>query len=150
MISKINQEKVRKFYDVVAKMQTKRNREMGLLVVERETLGDIAALALNSNLVTSIELSRESDLENVINQMADAVRQGRIILIRLYDFLDPKIYNQLFLLTKDGHMEYPHLEERVFVDAADSTLLILLATDADLEKLNYPNILQLAGVVERL
>ena len=75
---------------------------------------------------------------------------GRIALIRLREYLDPKIYNQLYLLAQDGHMEYPRLEERVFVDAVKEARVIIVSTDAELEKLNYSNIFDLTAVVERV
>lgn len=150
MISKVNQEKVKKFFTVVSVMQNVRQRVIGLLVLKKENLSDIAALAPNSNLVTSIELSSEIAAEDVVEQMADAMRTGRIALMRLHEYLDPKIYNQLFLLSQDGHMEYPHLEERIFVDAKDNAHVLLLSTDAELEKCNYSNLLDLVGIVERL
>ena len=107
-------------------------------------------LAPNSNLVTVIDLQKETDAEEVIGQLADAMRAGRVALIRLYKYLDPKIYNQLYLLAQDGHMEYPHLQERVFVDAVKDARVIIVSTDAELEELNYSNIFDLAGVVERI
>jgi hypothetical protein len=150
MISKINQRKVSNFYNVVAGMQISRNKTIGLLVIKKEELSDISALAVNSNLVTIIDLTKESDAEQTINQLADDMRVGRIALMRIHDYLDPKIYNQLFLLAKDGHMEYPRLEERVFVDAAQNAQVILVSTDAELEKLNYFNIFDIVGIAERL
>ena len=56
--------------------------------------------------------------------------------MRIHDYLDQKFIIN-FLLAKDGHMEYPRLEERVFVDAAKNAQIILVSTDAELEKLNY-------------
>jgi len=150
MISKTNQEKVRKFFETVDIMQTPRAREVGLLVVKRENLSDISSLAPNSNLVTVIDLNDEMDVESAVHQLADAMRAGRVALLRIYDYLDPKIYNQLHLLAKAGRMEYPKLEERIFVDAAKGAQVILIATDANLEKLNYQNIFDIAGVTERL
>ena len=149
MISEINQQKVSKFYNVVAGMQTPGNKTIGLLVIKKEELGDISTLAVNSNLVTIIDLTKESDAEQIINQLADDMRIGRIVLMRIHDYLDPKIYNQLFLLAKNGHMEYPRLGERVFADAAKNAQVILVSTDAELEKLNYPNIFDMVGIVER-
>ncbi len=150
MISKTNQEKVRNFYKVVSEMQTPRNRELGLLVIKKEELGDLTALAPNSNLVTTIDLTPEFSSEEAISQLADAMKSGRVVLMRIHEYLDPKIYNQLFLLAQDGHMEYPHLEERIFVDSAISAQVILVSTDKELEKINYPNILNIVGLVERL
>lgn len=150
MIGQTAQEKVKKFYQVVAGLQTERKKEIGLLVVKKELFSDVAALAPNSNLVTVMDLKKEFDSQEVINQLADDMRAGRVSLIRLHDYLDSKIYNQLFLFARDGHMEYPRLEERIFVDAAKNAQIILVSTDAELEKLNYSNIFDIVGIVERL
>lgn len=150
MLTKPNQEKVQKFYEVVTKMQFPPAKEIGMIIIKKETLADISALAPNSNLVTSFELNRETDAQEAVEQLADALKAGRIALIRLHDWLDPKIYNQLYLLSKNGRMEFPRLEERVFVDAPKEALVILVSTDEELEKLNYENIFDLVGPVLRL
>jgi len=150
MIGAKTEEKVKNFYKLAAAMQSARQKEPALLVVKKESLSDICALAPSANLLTVIELGEDSDAEEVIEQMADAMISGRTVLLCLHKYLDPKIYNQIYLLAQDGHMEYPRLEERVFVDAKKESRIIIMSTDAELEKLNYRNILDLAGVVERL
>jgi len=150
MINKTTEEKIKKFYKVVDGVQGSKKKELAILVVKKVNLGDVAALAPNSNLVTTIDLTAETDADEVIGQLADAMRAGRIALIRLREYLDPKIYNQLYLLAQDGHMEYPRLEERVFVDAVKEARVIIVSTDAELEKLNYSNIFDLTAVVERV
>jgi hypothetical protein len=47
-------------------------------------------------------------------------------------------------------MEYPRLEERIFVQATKEAVIILVSTDRELEKLNYDNLFDLVGLVERL
>ncbi len=100
--------------------------------------------------MTSFDLTRETDAEEAIEQLAETMKAGRIALIRLHDWLDPKIYNQLYLLSKNGRMEFPRLEERVFVETPKEALVILVSTDEELEKLNYENIFDLVGLVERI
>jgi len=150
MFTKTQQEKIKKFYEIMAKMQFPPAKEIGMIIVKKETLADIAALASNSNLVTSFELTTESDAQEVIEQLAETLKAGRIALIRLHEYLDPKIYNQLYLLSKNSRMEFPRLEERIFVDAPKEALVILVSTDKELEKLNYKNIFDLVGLVERI
>jgi hypothetical protein len=150
MITKTAEEKIVKFYKIIEGMQSGKKKEPAILVVKKENLGDVAALAPNSNLVTVIDLQEGTDAEEVIGQLADAMKSGRVALLCLHRYLDPKIYNQLYLLAQDGHMEYPHLEERMFVDAVKDARVIIVSTDAELEKLNYSNIFDLAAVVERI
>ncbi|MBU1033034.1 MAG: hypothetical protein ABII13_00390 [Patescibacteria group bacterium] len=147
---KAKQEKVKKFYEVISRLQFPPGKEIGMIIVNKETMADIAALAPNSNLVTGLELTRETDVQEVIEQLADAIKAGRVALIRLHEWLDPKIYNQLFLLSKNGRMEFPDVDERVFVEAPKEAMVILVCTDAELAKLNYENIFDLIGPVERL
>lgn len=150
MLTKTQQEKIKKFYNVMAKMQFLPAKEIGMIIVKKETLADISALAPNSNLVTTFELTRETDAQEMIEQLAETLKDGRIALIRLHDWLDPKIYNQLYLLSKNGRMEFPKLEERIFVDAPEEALVILVSTDNELEELNYKNIFDIVGLVERI
>ena len=150
MISVANQQKIKKLFQVMARMQIPPAKEIGLIVVKKETLADISALAPNANLVTAFELTRETDAQEAINQLAETVKSGRVALVRLHEWLDPKIYNQLFLLSKNGRMEFPDVKERAFIEAPKEALVILVSTDQELEKLNYKNIFDLAGTVERL
>lgn len=150
MISAKAEEKIKNFYKVVEKMQASRKKEPALLVIKKENLSDIVGLATKTNLLTVIELNESLDIEETIGQLADSMKNGRIVLFRLHEYLDPKIYNQLYLLAQDGHMEYPLLEERIFVDAKKEAQIIIISTDVELEKLNYRNMLDLASVVERL
>ena len=71
-------------------------------------------------------------------------------LIYLHKFLEPKIYNQLYLLSKNGRMEFPAPQERVFVEAPKEALVIIVSTEAELEALNYENIFDLVGPILRL
>lgn len=150
MITKSNQEKIKKFYEVVRRIQFPPAKEIGLIIVKKETLADISASAPNSNLVTSFELTRETDAQETIEQLAETLKSSSIALIRLHEWLDPKIYNQLYLLSKNGRIEFPRLEERVFIEAPKDALVILVSTDQELERLNYKNIFDLVGPVERL
>jgi len=150
MITEKNQDKVRKFYEVMAKMQVPPAKKIGLLAVKKETLADVSALAPNPNLVTSFDLTRETDSQEMIEELAKTITAGRIALLCLHDWLDPQIYNQLYLLSKNGRMEYPRLEERIFVQATKEAVIILVSTDRELEKLNYDNLFDLVGLVERL
>jgi len=125
-------------------------KQIGLLVVGKESIEDLAALAPNTNLALVIELGSDSDAQEVIEKMADAVSRDRLLLLRLHDYLDPKVYNQLWLLTKKGQLEYPLLDERVVVPASSASAIIIVSTDAELERLNYNNIYDLVGLTERL
>jgi len=150
MTTKTAEEKINFFYSIVAGMQSSKKKEPAILVVKKESLGDVTALAPNPNLVAAIDLLEDADAEEIIGQLADAMRAGRTAVIRLRKYLDPKIYNQLYLLAQDGHMEYPHFDKRVFVDAAKDARVIIVSTDTELEQLNYSNIFDLAAVVERI
>jgi len=150
MLTKIQQEKIKKFYNVMAEMQFPPAKEIGMIIAKKETLADVSALAPNSNLVTTFDLTRETDGQEAIEQLAEILKAGRTALIRLHEYLDPKIYNQLYLLSKNGRMEFPRLEERIFIEATNEALVILISTDKELEKLNYKNIFDLVGLVERI
>jgi hypothetical protein len=149
MISEKNIEKVKKFYGAVLKLQTVRGRELGLLVVKKETLGDLAALCENSNRALIIDVSKGC-VEDIINDLANGIKNGSFILIKIGEYLDQEIYNQLFLLAHANHMEFPRLEKRIFIDSAKETVIVLVSTDKELEKLNYQNIFDIVGLTERL
>lgn len=144
------EEKIKKFYRVVAALQTPQNCTLGLLVVKKQTLGDIATLAPNPNVVTTIDADSAVPAEDVITALSDAMRSGRTALIRIHTQIDPSVYNQLFLLAQNGSMEYPCLEERIFVNVNDGASVILVLTDSELEQSNYPELMNIVGVVERL
>lgn len=125
-------------------------KEIGLLVINDELIGDLAALSQNSNLTITLELSQDTDAQEVIDVMSEALAAGKLVLLRLHDYLDPKIYNQLWLLAKKGQLEYPLLDQRVVVPASPAAALVIVSTDEELERLNYDNIFDLVGLTERL
>ena len=146
--------KIIRFYQVMEKMQTVKNFRIGMIITspENETLSDIASLAPNSNRVTSVALDQDSNGANIIvNELAAGLEDGRIILLQISGYLDPKIYNQLYLLANSGRMEYVFLDqERVFIYSKLGAQIILLSSQENLDKLNYTNILNLVSLVKRL
>ena len=52
MITKENQEKVKKFYQILAKTQLPPAKEIGLIVINKEKLADLSVLMPNPNAVS--------------------------------------------------------------------------------------------------
>jgi hypothetical protein len=150
MISKKNKEKVQKFYQVISKVQLPEGKEIGLIVVKRENMDDIINCAPNTNLVTSIELTKDADSTEIIKEMADSLTNKKTVIIRMHDWLDPKIYNQLFLLSKEGRMQYADLEDWKVIDCPREGNVIIISTDKEIESLNYKNLFDVVGPVARL
>ncbi len=145
-----NIEKIKKFYEVVSRLQPAATKEIGLLVVKKETLADISNLAPDLNMVTSFELTPNKDAETQIDWLYEAMKNKRWAIIRLHEYLDPKIYNQLYLISHDKRMQFSKLEDWVTLDIPEESNIIIVSTDKELEKLNYNNFFSLVGPVERL
>ncbi len=150
----LTSEQTQKSTDFIAKLQKllwHNGLQIGLIITpQKVTLADISAAAPNSNQIMSLELGDEIDSESMIGYLAEGIKSGQTILLKIGANLPVAVYNQIFLLSKNGRMEYPHLEERVFVDAHPDARLILVMADKDLENCNYKNLLDVAGFVERL
>ena len=141
-------QKTNKFLEVVKKMQSKSKLSIGLLVLEN---GDDFNLISNElKHVKIIDNERDEDVEDVIDNMTTSMEKGQGICFKIGPYLDPKIYNQLHMLAQTGHMEYPTREERKFVYPSEGSYIVIVATDQDLEKLNYTNIFDIASLTERL
>ncbi len=145
------EEKIKKFYEVVSKMQIPPGREIGLIISKKKkVLADISKQAPDSNMITVFELDKETNVEKAIDDLADAMSTGRTALLQIHDYLDQKIFNQLYLLSKDGRMQYAKLEDWVTVDAVPEASIILISTEKELENLNYTNIMDMVGPVLRI
>jgi len=150
MITPNKQKTIKEFYQTVVDLQSAGPKEIGLLVIEKETIADLAALSPKSNQTTIFDLKRDINLEQIIKNLAEAVSRDNLILIRLYDYLHPKIYNQLYLLSKNGRMDFIETDKDNVVTANKKSALVLISTNDDLEKNNYQNILDLTAVVKKL
>lgn len=150
MINESSKQKIKKFYEILSKVQSIHGKNVGLIVVKEESLADISALSPNSNLTTIYDLAEDINITDLIEQLADNFKKKRIVIIRLYDYLDPKLYNQIYLISKAGRMEFFKLEKDIIVDIPEEAQLILVSKDDELEKLNYKNLFNIVGPILRL
>ena len=150
MITKTNQEKIKKFFEILSKIQLDSGKNIGLIIVNQETLSDISALAPNSNLVSVYDLSEKSNITDLIEELAKNFEQKRTVILRLHNYLDPKLYNQIYLISKAGRMEFFNGKKEVFLEIPKESQLILVSTDKELERLNYKNLFNIVGPILRL
>ena len=150
MINKTNKEKVKKFYQVLLKIQPSSGKDIGLILIEKETLADLISLTPNSNQTATFELDKNTYITEFIEDLAEALKRKKMVFLRLHDYLDPSIYNQLYLIYKAGRMDFPKLEKDIVFDVPKESCLILVSTDEEIEKLNYKNLFNIVGPVLRL
>ena len=150
MINKTNQEKVKKFYQVLLKIQPSSGKDIGLILIKKETLADLISLTPNSNQTATFELDKNTYITEFIEDLAEALKRKKMVFLRLHDYLDPSIYNQLYLIYKAGRMDFPKLEKDIVFDVPKESCLILVSTDEEIEKLNYKNLFNIIGPVLRL
>ncbi len=134
----------------MSNIQPDHGRDIGLIVLGDETLGDLKTLTPNSNLVTIFDLTSDVYITGFLEDLAKNLSEERIVFVRIHKYLDPAVYNQLYLISKSGRMDMLGSEKDSLINVSDKAMLILVFTDNELESLNYKNILNIVGPVLRL
>lgn len=150
MISEVNIQKIQKFCDTLKKVQPSSGHDLGLIVSKEENMADIQAALPEPNNVSVYELDIDTLTGETIKQFLSDLQNRRTVLVRLHEFLDPEIYNQLYLIAQSGRADFFLPGDSITFDVPKESALILVSTDEELEKLNYKNIFDLTGPVLRL
>lgn len=143
-------QKIKNFLGLITKLQPKGAKHIGLLIIGEEKMAEIISLSLDTNKTYGLDLNNEESGEEIVEKLSEIIKLNYLILIRLHEYLNPKIYNQLYLLAKKGQMEFPLLEDRVFVEADEKSAIVLITTDKEMETLNYKNIFDIVSYTQRL
>lgn len=150
MINKKNKEKVKKFYQALLKVQPSSGKDIGLILIKKEKLSDLISLTPNSNQTATFELTKETYITGFIKDLAESLKRKKMVFVRLHDYLDPSVYNQLYLIYKSGRMDFLDLKKDIVFDIPKDSALILVSTEKELEKLNYKNLFNIIGPILRL
>ena len=151
MTNEKKQEKVKRFFEIVKKMQNSERMAIGLLILKKnDDMTNIVDNVIKKQSIKLIEVNKEEDSQKIINEMTSAFEKGQGMALRLSNTLDAMIYNQLDIISQAGHMEYPTKDERKFVYPTKGSYLVLISTDQELESMNYTNIFNLVTLTERL
>lgn len=142
--------KVKHFYEVLEKTQSASGKNIGLIVIKDENLGDLTALTKNSNDTSIIQIDKNIDVLDFIKDLTNNLTDKKMVFIRLHKYLDPKIYNQFYLLTNNARMEYFDQDKDIVVNIPCESQIIIVMTDEELEELNYKDILNTFSPVLRL
>ena len=150
MIKKENQEKIKHFYQALAKVQPTAGKDIGLILVKDENMADLVSLTENSNSTAIFELKEDTYVDGFLEELAEALKRGLLVFVRLHQYLDPAVYNQLHLISNSGRMHFFKLKEEVLLNLPQKSQLILVSTDKEIESLNYKNLFEVVGPVLRL
>lgn len=150
MIDDKNSIKIRHFYEFLEKMSSPQALNIGLIVINNESMGDLIALAKNSNATAALEIIKEMDIADFIRNLAKNLNDKKMVFIRLHNYLDPKIYNQFYLIANNARMEYFEGKKDIIINIPSEAQLIVIMTNEELEALNYKDILNIFGPVLRL
>ncbi len=144
--------KVKDFYKKLSQVQPREGKDIGLICLGDYDLSEIVSSIPESNKTALFELNKETVSAELIKEIADLFEHKKktILILRLHDYLSPKIYNQLYLISRSRKMDFSYLEEDVYTKISSDTQIILVTTEEELENLNYDNLLNLVGPVLRL
>jgi len=145
-----NQEKIKHFYQALMKVQPVVGKDIGLILVKDESLADLVSLTGKSNSTAVFELKEDTYIEKFLEELAESLKRGLIVFVRLHQYLDPAVYNQLYLISHSGRLHFFKLKEEVLLDLPKESQLILVSTDEEIENLNYKNLFEVVGPVLRL
>ncbi len=151
MVNKKNQEKIKNYYQALLKVQPSYGKDIGLILIDKEeTLSDLISLTPKSNQTVIFELSKDTYAPRFIKNLSEALKENKMIFVRIHYYLDPGIYNQFYLIYKSGKIDFLGVEEDIIFDVSQKSSLILVSTNEEIEKLNYKNLLQITGPTLRL
>ena len=149
-MSAATSQKLQKYHETLSKIQPSYGHDLGMIIVESENLGDLQAALPDPNNVSTYELDQETDITGTIKEFLGDLQNKRTVLLQLHEFLDPKIYNQLHLISQSGRADFFLPNDSITFDVPKESVLILVSTNEELGKLNYHNILDIVGPVLRL
>lgn len=150
MIKKENQQKIKHFYQTLAEVQPQSGKDIGLIIIKEETLADLIELTENSNLTATFDLKEDTSVPQFLEDLSKAFNHSAWVFIRLHSYLDPAVYNQLYLISHSGRLHFFKLEEEILLDLPKRSQLILVSTDDEIERLNYKNLFEIVGPILRL
>ncbi len=150
MLNEEKKEKIKKFFQALQKVQPTFGKDIGLIVIKEESIADVCSLYPESNLVSLYELTEEMNITNLIEKIGKDFNQKRTVFLRIYDYLDPKLYNQLYLISKAGKMDFFKLEKDFLINVPKESNIVLITTSEELENLNYKDLFNVIGPVLRL
>ena len=140
--------KIADFVKKLKQIQPKHGRDIGLIVTAGENLADIQAAFPNPNSVSLYETTE--DVDNIIKNILQDLKSEKDVLLKLSDWLDPSLYNQLYLISCSGRADYFLPEGSITFDIPKNSVLVLTIDSGDLERLNYKDFLNICGPVLRL
>jgi hypothetical protein len=150
-MKKENQQKVHHFYQALTKIQPASGKDIGLIIIKDENLADLVNLTGKTNSTAVFELKPDTYISGFLEELAKALKKGLMVFIRIHDYLDPAVYNQLYLISNSGRIDlFKPEKEQILVDLPKESRLILVSTDEEIENLNYKNLFELVGPVLRL
>jgi len=150
MLTEKDEEKIKHFYKALSLVQPSGGKDIGLILIKDESLADLIGLTENSNLTAVFELNNDTYIQDFLEELAEALEKGLTVFVRLHQYLDPAIYNQLYLISHAGRMHFFKLKDEILVNLPKETQLILVSTDEEIEKLNYKNLFEIVGPILRL
>jgi len=113
MIKKENQEKIKHFYQALAKVQPAAGKDIGLIIIKDESLADLVSLTGNSNSTEVFELKEDTYIEGFLEELVEALKKSLLVFVRLHQYLNPAVYNQLHLISNSGRIHFFKLKEEV-------------------------------------
>lgn len=150
----LNEEKTKKLNDFLGKfikMQEIGTREIGLVVVENnEDLDPVLEIVKNKGNVAVAKLTKKVLAIDFIKGLKQHLDEGKSVVIELGYYLDPKIYNQFYLISTNNRMEYFSGEDDVVFNLPKGGWILIVIKKEDLNQLNYQDFLNIIGPVFNL
>jgi len=151
MLSTINEEKIKKFFNVVMRLAEKSvTGQTAIIIAKKEDSSSVINSAGLVDKIIYLKTDRNSDDIEVAEVLAKAIKNGKMVILEIGEFLSPLIYNDIYLFSKAGRIEYNTSAERVVANSAKGASLVLFINEDNLNKLNYDNLLNIVGLVERI
>jgi hypothetical protein len=144
-------EQINHFLKKLAKIQPTNKKEVGLIVASDDEQVSQIEKNLNSDTISAIDLDDNNKASTeLLKEIVESLKQNQFTILAVGDKLSPKLYNQIYLASKNGRIHFIENDKNQVVDINKENQLVLLISQKNLDNLSYDNIVDLAGPVLRL
>lgn len=148
MINEEQKQKFNVFLERFIGMQQSKTHELGLVVVKSdEDLAETLTIIKNKEDVAVAKLTRKVLATDFIVGLKENLAKEKGLVVELGNYLNPKIYNQFYLISQQDKLEYFSQGEEVIFKLPQKTWILVLAKQSDLDSLNYPDFYNIVGPV---
>jgi hypothetical protein len=150
MLKKTEKLRLRNFVEKISKLQPPSGKDIGLIVAsDKKNRDNIFNFLIKQKSFQGIEMKDNPATTSFLKDFKKSLKKNHNSILKMGDYLSPKIYNQFYLISKEGRLHFWELKEDIVYDIPAKNQLVIIISQEDLDNLNYKNILNIVGPILR-